>query len=106
MKTLETEKNSYIQTALLVLGAFIFAYSIGIVFHEIGHVLAYKIYGVSTTNFVIQPLGQSFMSTAVEVKNDFALGVVNGAAPSLMCLVRPVFFYFYGRNKICTFFHF
>lgn len=58
--------NNSASIILLIACSFVFAYALGVVVHEIGHVLAYACYGIPTKVIVLDPLGHSFMTPVEE----------------------------------------
>lgn len=50
---------STLKSILLVLGAYIFSYCLGLTFHEMGHALAYTILGISDIRIYVHPFALS-----------------------------------------------
>jgi hypothetical protein len=94
--------DSISKTLLLIAGGFIFAYSFGVFVHEIGHVLAYKYYGIDTKVFVFDPLGRSYM----EPIKDYAAGELfqrsAGSLINIFC-ANIVFVLLWKKQNLYTF---
>ena len=83
----DNNRNPSARIILLLSGAFIFAYCFGIVIHEIGHVLAYRFYGVSTKTFVIHPFGRNYMEPEFDIERGQLLIYASGSLFNVICAV-------------------
>ncbi len=87
MKTTTVNTNETLRIVLLLSGAFMFAYCFGIVIHELGHVLAYRWYGVPTKTFVIHPFGRNYMEPTFDISYGTLLVFSSGSLFNVICAV-------------------
>ena len=106
MSPANKNKNSAVGISLLLFSSFTFAYSLGVLLHEIGHVLGYQSFGVPTIEFVFQPLGRSFMEPQFEVEGNVALGIVYSAASLFNVLCASLVLGFTWRKQSLMLFPF
>jgi hypothetical protein len=92
--------NNYTRSQIIFLlsGSFVFAYCFGIVIHELGHVLAYLYYGVSTDVFVIHPFGRNYMEPAVDITHGKLLIGASGSLFNVFCAVSFSFLFRHTKN--------
>lgn len=64
-------ENRLAHQVLILSTSFVFAYILGIIIHEIGHVAAYALVGIPTDAFVIHPFGRNYMLPAQEAPKEF-----------------------------------
>lgn len=83
--------NTTSRIILLLSSSFIFAYCFGIVIHELGHVLAYMHYGVSTNVFVIHPFGRNYMEPVVDITYGKLLIGASGSLFNVFCAISLSF---------------
>jgi hypothetical protein len=87
-----------IQIIFLLSGSFIFAYCFGIIIHELGHVLAYLYYGVSTNVFVIHPFGRNYMEPMVDITHGKFLIGASGTLFNVFCAISFSFLFIRTKN--------
>lgn len=85
--------NTGFQIIFLLSGSFIFAYCFGIIIHELGHVLAYLYYGVSTNVFVIHPFGRNYMEPVVDIVHGKFLIGASGTLFNVFCAISFSFLF-------------
>lgn len=76
-------KDTY-QSILVLIGAFSFAFFMGIALHEFGHAIAIRSFGVKTVKVILHPFQSS--STYWDVNNDF-IGYVDAAGLLLNVII-------------------
>ena len=82
------------------MGAFTFAFFVGSVVHEFGHVIALKAFGVYQYKVVIHPFLGNYMTW--DLNNDY-IGYVDAAGPLFNILVGNIFFIvFWSQRQTIT----
>ncbi|MET1256550.1 hypothetical protein [Aliikangiella maris] len=89
---------TFFHLSLLIAGAFTFAYCFGVIIHEIGHVLAYWYYGISTTTLVLDPLGHSYMTPAIENPEGELLQRSGGTLFNVFCAILSASFFWKKKS--------
>ena len=90
--------NTRSKIIFLLSGSFIFAYCFGVVIHELGHVLAYLYYGVSTDVFVIHPFGRNYMEPVVDITHGKLLISASGSLFNVLCAISFSFLFRHTKN--------
>lgn len=100
MNAIKTKVNSNTSSRIVFLlsGSFVFAYCFGTVIHELGHVIAYLYYGVSTDVFVIHPFGRNYMEPVVEITHGKLLIGASGSLFNVLCAVSFSFLIRHTKN--------
>jgi hypothetical protein len=81
---------------LLLIGAFTFAFFIGTIIHEFGHVIALRLFGVNQYKVVIHPfLGNQVIWNV----NDDYIGYVDAAGPLFNILIGNAFLIKFWRQR-------
>jgi hypothetical protein len=79
--------SALLRSTLLLLGAYVFAYSVLVTLHELGHFLALRLYGVTDVRIVLHPFTGSY--TSWNTTNAF-IGVVDAAGPLNAILIGTI----------------
>jgi len=94
----KNEKSDIYRVTILVASAFTFAYCFGVSIHEIGHIVAYQYYGISTEILVLDPFGHSYM----EPVRDYAAGELlqrsGGSLFNVICACLVSTFFWKKQN--------
>lgn len=94
----QNQNNGIYSISLLVGSAFTFAYCFGVAIHEIGHVLAYQYYGIPTIEFVLDPLGHSYMEPVRDHAPGELLQRSGGSLFNIICASLVASFFVKNHN--------